>query len=76
MWSLVSFLAGLVFYAGATLNKLNTLLENYAKTDQQVMVIRDKQNERGVMISNQQAQIQSHESRITALERTVIESRK
>lgn len=62
MWSLVSFLAGLVFYAGATLNKLNTLLDNYGKTEQLVAKIHERQIERGSILQN-------HETRITALER-------
>jgi hypothetical protein len=72
-WSLVSFLVGGVFYAGATLNKLNTLLENYGKTELRVNVIAEKQIGEQAAIQTLQDMNRNHDSRITTLERAVIE---
>lgn len=73
VWGVVTFLAGGIFYAGASLNKLNTLLDNFAKMETRVATIQEKQIERGGVLNAVQTQVQNHESRLTALERNVME---
>lgn len=73
MWSVVSFIAVLIFNAGVTITKLNALLENFAATTREVAIIKEKQIERGGILNSLQAQAQSHETRISALERGAIE---
>jgi hypothetical protein len=68
VWGLVTFIAGGVFYAGATLNKLNTLLENYSKTETKVSVIQDRQIANIAAVQNLSITAQHHENRITNLE--------
>lgn len=76
VWGLVTVIAGGVFYAGATLNKLNTLLENYGKTEQKVASIQERQIGEMAAIGNLQTQVQNHEMRIATTERNLIEARK
>lgn len=75
IWGLVTFIFGGIYYAGATMNKLNTLLENYGRTEQRVSQIAEKQIGGLAAVQNLQTQAQNHENRIATLERAVIEKK-
>lgn len=69
VWGVLSTICILIFQAGATISKLNTLIDSDTKTKVQVEAIAKTQNERTGLFGSLQLQIQSLESRVAFLER-------
>jgi hypothetical protein len=68
-WSLYSALAIGLITAGMTLQKLDTLLANYAKTEDKVQAINEKQIGGLASIQTLQTNVANHESRLLVIER-------
>jgi hypothetical protein len=72
-WGFLTLLAGAIFSAGVISNKIDTVIDAVKKNDDKLASVQDKQTASIAVITNLQAQVQNHESRITTVERNVIE---
>lgn len=68
-WGLVTLIGTSVFSAGMIYNQIKSLNENYQKTERKIEVINDRQIENIAAVRNLTVVAQSHELRITELER-------
>lgn len=68
-WGLVCILAGGIFVAGVTINKLDALIENYNKTETKVSVIQERQITGLAKLAEHTGQISDLHTRVSGLER-------
>ncbi|SNT33879.1 hypothetical protein SAMN06265795_12656 [Noviherbaspirillum humi] len=68
-WGLLCIIAGAIYTAGQISQKLDTLIENYSRTELKVAAIHERQIGGLAAIATLQQQAQSHETRLASLER-------
>lgn len=76
VWGLVLMIGTGVFTAGILYNQLATLIESSRKSEERITFISNNQIGDHASIGNIQLQVQSHEARLTNVERAVLEGRK
>lgn len=72
-WGLVIMIGTGVFTAGILYNQLNTLIENSRKSDERITAVSNSQIGDHTTLGNLQQLTQSHEQRLTNVERAVLE---
>lgn len=70
-WGLLCLLASAIFTAGIMFQKMDTLIDSQKKNDEKISVIQIKQIEGTATITNLQTQLQNHEMRMAAIERSI-----
>lgn len=75
-WSLVVMVGGALFTAGTLYNKMDSLIESSKHADERITLISEKQITGLAAISSLQQVTQSHEMRLTNVERAIFERSK
>lgn len=75
-WGLVTILAGAVFTAGTMVTKMDTLIETVRDGKEQLASVKEKQIGGLAAIGNLQQQQQNHETRLTNVERIILEGKR
>lgn len=68
VWGIVCFLASILYVGGQWNQKMNTLIEGFAKMEVQNSLMQEKQNVSNNLITALQTLTTAHEARLTALE--------